>query len=59
MTDAHDLALDIAAAECLLRLYPAEVPPLHELRTRLAKTPRWDRHRDFRAAYCALVEGWR
>ena len=59
MIDAHDLALDIAAAECLLLLYPAEVPPLHALRTRLARTPRWDRHRDFRAAYCALVEGWR
>lgn len=60
VTDARDLALDIAAAEMILRLYPAEVPPLHELRTRLAKTPKWDqRRRDYLAAYCALVEGWR
>lgn len=62
MTDdtTRDLALDIAAAEMLLRLYPAEVPPLHELRTRLAKTPRWQqRERILRGAYLTLVEEWR
>lgn len=58
--DAHDLALDIAAAEMLLRLYPTEVPPLHELRARLAKTPRWQqRERILRGAYLTLVEEWR
>lgn len=59
-TDTRDLALDIAAAECLLRLYPAEVPPPHELRTRLAKTPRWQqRERILRGAYLTIVETWR
>ena len=62
MTDdtTRDLALDIAAAEMLLRLYPAEAPSLHELRTRLAKTPRWQqRERILRGAYLTLAETWR
>lgn len=59
MTDdaTRDLMLDIAAADMLVRLYPAEVPSTETLRRRLARTPRWQqRERILLGAYLSIVE---